>query len=352
MQSNFFDLDNRYAQLIKDPLVSINQIIDFSMFEPLLLQIDNKARKSKAGRPVTNRTLMFKMLILQKLYNLSDEQTEFQSKDRLSFMRFLNLSLSGTVPDANTLRMFREQLISAQLIEPLFNLFNIAITCVGARLTSGQMVDATFVHAPKQRNSRDENEIIKNGGIPEDWSDNKAAQKDIDASWTKKNNTTYYGYKNHVNVDVKTKIITTYAVSTASVHDSVILEELVQEATSENEGFYGDSAYHSAETTVLLHEKVLLDHTNERAYRNKPLTIMQEHMNRIRSATRSRVEHIFGAMVNSMGGKFIRTIGIKRAKAAIGLTNLVYNIKRTEFLIRSKQFDFSRINASDVWEMA
>jgi IS5 family transposase len=351
MQSNFFDLDNRYAQLIKDPLVSINQIIDFSMFEPLLLQID-KVRKSNVGRPVTNRTLMFKMLILQKLYNLSDEQTEFQSKDRLSFMRFLNLSLSGTVPDANTLRMFREQLISAQLIEPLFDLFNIAITCVGARLTSGQMVDATFVHAPKQRNSRDENKIIKEGGIPEDWSDNKVVQKDIDASWTKKNNTTYYGYKNHVNVDVKTKIITRYAVSTASVHDSMMLKELIQEAASENEGFYADSAYHSAETTALLHEKVLLDHTNERAYRNKPLTIMQEYMNHIRSATRSRVEHVFGFMVNSMGGKSIRTIGIERAKAAIGLSNLAYNIKRTEFLIRSKKFDFSRINASDIWGMA
>lgn len=182
MQSGFFDLDNRYAQLNKlnDPLIELNRVIDWELFRAPLSVLSSRPRKSAAGRKPIDRVLLFKMLVLQRLYNLADEALEYQVKDRLSFMRFLGLGLAASVPDAKTLWVFREELKEHRLTEDLFDRFHECLRVLGVELKSGQIVDATFVTVPIQRNSREENALLKEGATPIEWGKNprKLAQKD------------------------------------------------------------------------------------------------------------------------------------------------------------------------------
>lgn len=150
------------------------------------------------------------------MYNLSDDATEFQILDRHSFGRFLGLHISQKVPDATTIWRFREDLVKAGIVEELFATFDAHLRDNGFMAMKGQIVDASIVSVPKQRNSREENARIKEGDIPEDWSENKRRRKDADARWTKKNGKSYYGYKNHISVDVKHKLIRSYAVTDAA----------------------------------------------------------------------------------------------------------------------------------------
>ncbi len=164
------------------------------------------------------------MFVLQRLYNISDEELEYQDNDRISFMRFLDLTIADDVPDCNTIRHFRETLIQRGIIEKLFKAFDELLRAKGYIAQEGSIVDAIFVEVPKQRNSREENKKIKAGELPEQWDDpakkNMVSHKDRDARWTKKNNQSYYGYKDHVKIDSKSKLITDYKVTDASVHIS------------------------------------------------------------------------------------------------------------------------------------
>jgi IS5 family transposase len=276
---------------------------------------------------------MFRVLVLQALYNLSDEQTEYQILDRLSFMTFLGLDLQDGVPDARTIWLFREQLIRAQAVDKLFAQFDAMLDAHGFRASGGQIIDATFVEAPRQRNGRDDNQTIKDGKVPEGWSDKKKAHKDTDARWTKKNGVAFYGYKNHANVDRKHKLIRRYTVTDASVHDSQELDNVL-DPHNDCQDTWADSAYRSEEQEARLKDRGCTSHIHERAYRNKPLTPEQEAANTERSRVRVRVEHVFGHIETAMNGCYVRTIGIARATAKIGLENLAYNISRFAFLVR------------------
>ena len=155
---------------------------------------------------------MFKVLVLQSLYNLSDDQTEYQIRDRISFMRFLGLGLGDRVPDAKTIWLFRNQLAERELMKKLFERFDRFLSGQGFQAKGGTRVDASWVEVPRQHNKRQENEEIKASQLPKSFQENpyKARQKDTDARWVKKNGTNYYGYKNHAQVDVKSKFIRDY----------------------------------------------------------------------------------------------------------------------------------------------
>jgi len=277
---------------------------------------------------------MFKVLVLQALYNLSDEQTEYQILDRTSFLRFLALELHDDVPDARTIWAFREQLIAAGAVEKLFEKFDAMLNSAGFAASGGQIVDATFVEVPRQRNPRDDNATLKKGETPADWSEKKKAHKDTDARWTKKNNTSFYGYKNHVNIDRKHKLIRRYTVTDASVHDSQRFDSLLNRANTSSE-VYADSAYRSADAERKLKARGFRSRVHERGHRNRPLTQAQIDANRRKSRIRVRIEHVFGAQENAAGGRLVRTIGMVRAKLKIGLQNLAYNIRRLVFLERT-----------------
>jgi IS5 family transposase len=244
-------------------------------------------------------------------------------------MRFLDLGLEDPVPDATTIWLFREALAQAGLIDKLFERFGQQLEAKGYIARGGQIVDASIVPAPTQRNSRQENEAIKAGQTPEDWEKKPAknAQKDKDARWTKKHGTSYFGYKNHVGVDKAHKLIRKWAASDASPHDSQKLDDLLDAANTDKQ-VWADSAYRSAEIEAKLKAKGFKSRIHRRAARNRPLSDRQEAANTTRSKVRARVEHVFGHQQNSMGGKLVRTIGMVRARFKIGMMNLAYNMRR------------------------
>ena len=328
-QISFFAEENRLQKLseLGDSLERLN-VIDWEMFRPELKNALRKERKSNAGRPPYDCVLLFKTLVLQRIYNLSDDQTEYQINDRMSFMRFLGLSIHSKVPDAKTIWLFKDTLTQNGAIEKLFRKFENELESKGIITRRGTIVDATFVDAPRQRNSRDENKTIKNGEIPEEWKENpnKMAQKDTDARWTKKGNEVHFGYKDHAKVDADSKIITGYAVTPANAHDSNAFTEMLDE---NDKAVYADSAYAGKELPEHIENRVC-----EKGYRGRPLTEEQKESNRIKSRTRCRIEHVFGYMTVSMHGLTVRSVGIKRAEFNIGITNLVYNICRYSILKR------------------
>lgn len=342
VQPGFFDVERRLEALSAkgDPLVMIKDAVAWEDFRADLeaaTVTQREDRKSNAGRKAYDAVLKFKILVLQSLYNLSDDQTEFLIRDRLSFMRFLDLGLEDAVPDATTIWLFREALVEADLIDRLFERFGQHLEAKGYLARGGQIIDATIVSAPKQRNSRDENDQVKAGQTPEDWKKKpaKCRQKDKDARWTKKHGRSYYGYKNHVGIDKTHKIIRKWAATDASPHDSQMLDDILDETNTAKE-VWADSAYRSAEIEAQLRGRGLRSRIHRRGARNRRLCKAQAAANTMRSKVRARVEHVFGHQENSMGGKVVRTIGMARAKFKIGMMNLGYNISRAVQLERTR----------------
>jgi len=339
IQLGFFNEETRFEKLSKlgDSLEKLN-IIDWEKFRPTLVAALWKEHKGFGGRPPYDCILLFKVLILQRLFNLSDDQTEYQINDRMSFMRFLGLSLGDKVPDAKTIWLFRDTLAQAKVIEELFRLFSRQLESQGIITHTGTIVDATFVDAPRQRNTREENKTIKEGEIPEEWTDNtpkathKLAQKDTDARWTVKGGEKHYGYKDHTKVDADSKIVIDYAVTSAAVHDSKEFVDFIDET---DKIIYADSAYSGREIAEKLPDNVQ-NNIHEKGYRNRPLTDVQKESNRKKSKIRARIEHVYGFMTGSMNGITVRSIGRQRAAFNIGLTNLVYNLCRYSILQRQR----------------
>ncbi|WP_415406223.1 IS5 family transposase [Sulfurovum sp. CS9] len=336
-----FDYENQLEKINahQPPLNKLDKVIDWEIFRNPIEEALYVEPKAPGGRPPFDRLMMFKILILQKYYNLSDEQTEFQIKDRLSFMQFLGLQIGDKVPDEKTIWLFKEQLKEKKLADELFNLFTGQLLSHGIVGKEGSIVDASFVDVPRQHNTREENADIKKGAVPLEFGKkdkngkrSKLSQKDTDASWMTKGGERHFGYKDHVNVDNKTKLITKYSVSGASLHDSKELENLIDETDKQ---LHADSAYRSKEIETFLEENECQSHVHEKGYRNKPLTQTQRESNTIKSKIRARVEHIFGFMTNSMHNALhMRCIGKERIVSAIGFLNLTYNLFRYEQLVR------------------
>ena len=344
VQPGFFDLDDRYAALSKigDPLEQLAAVIDFEPFRYRLEKALKRSDGSKGGRPPYDCVMMFKILVLQALYGLSDDQAEFMIGDRLSFMRFLGLGFEDSVPDAKTIWLFRELLVEAKAIDKLFALFDRRLEEKGYLAMGGQIIDATVVEAPRQRNSEDEKRDIKAGKVPEEWKDNppKLAQKDTDARWTLKRGkkpdpakpktveiaVPVFGYKNHISTDVRHGFIRSFAVSDAAAHDGARLRDLVRQNNTAS-GVWADTAYRSKKNEVYMAKRGLNSKVHHRRNPGKPLSEMQAKANAARSRIRARIEHVFAHQKRRMG-VFVRTIGMARARFKIGMANLAYNFQR------------------------
>jgi IS5 family transposase len=302
MQTGLFDWQFRFEKLEKngDPLGQLNEVINWESFRPTLSCIHDKERKSNAGAKPYDVVMMFKILVIQSLYNLSDDAVEYQILDRISFMRFLGLSLGDRVPDAKTIWLFREQLTKAKLTKKLFRQFDQFLRNSGFAAKKGQIVDASIVSAPKQRNSRDENKRIKKGKIPKGWNQAKRRQKDTDARWVKKTGKNHYGYKNHINIDVKNKLIRDYAVTDAATHDSQVFDDLLDDANTSRDVF-ADSAYWSKDRRHRLCQSGFRERLQRKGCRHQKLTEREKRGNHTRSKTRCRIEHVFGVQAMMAG---------------------------------------------------
>jgi IS5 family transposase len=340
LQNGFFDIDDCYARIDKagDPLSRLDSVVDWSGLSELMsgVVLSPRIGSIKRGRPSFCGLLMAKILLLQSLNNLSDESCEYLINDRLSFKRFLGLGVHEKSPDARTIWLWRERIVQVDLQDKIFSWFDAELTRSGYEAKGGQIVDATFVptHKPTGRQKKQ-----VEAGTP--LTASQVVQLDPDATFTKKRNTTYHGYKNHTCVDARHKLIRKCSVTTASVHDS---QELVgvliapaYDALPEDRSIWADSAYRSEAAEKMLRKRGLVSQVHQRSYRNTPLDDLQKAANRLKSKVRVRVEHVYGQMNTQMGGLMIHTIGLARAKVKVVFKNIAYNMMRFAYLQKREQ---------------
>ena len=326
MRSGLFDEKFRLERIseLGDTLEKINQVVDWSVFTPVLNAAIPRPKYEKGGRPPYDNLLMFKIILIKRLFNLSFDQTEYQITVRLDFMRFLEMSLGDRVPDAKTIWVYEETLAKQGTGKDLFALFFEEIKRAGYITREGSIVDASFIEAPKRKNSKEQREVLKDGDIPEEWDDTehpqKLAQRDTDATWTKKGNESHFGYKDTVKVDLDSKIILDYNITPANTNDVKAAKGIFDQ---DDKVAYGDAAYPSLE----LPESVE-DRFSKKATRNNPLTEEQKQNNHKKAKLRCRVEHVFAGIVKMVGGTDIKSKNLQRASFNISMLNLLYNMRR------------------------
>ncbi len=346
-QLGFFDRDERYAALSAagDPLERLAMVVDFELFRPELEAALERSDRARGGRPPYDAVLMLKVLVLQTLYTLSDDQTEYQIRDRLSFMRFVGLALEDRVPDAKTIWLYREQLTRAGAVARLFARFDAALRDAGYLAMGGQIVDATVIQARRPRLTRGEKATIKGGGVPEDWSQAKRAQMDTDGRWTLKRGRKraadrsglqertetelvipVFGYKNHLGIDRRHGFIRSFAVTDAARHDGRQLGRLLDPHNTAS-AVWADSAYRSAANVTLLARRGLAPQFQRPKPRGRPMPPHIMRGNARRARVRVAIEHVFAALKCRLG-LVIRSVGLGRATARLGLANLVTNMRR------------------------
>ena len=265
-EPGFFDVDDRLRRLsdLGDQLEAFGRAVDFELFRADLDGALGYRSGPQGGRPPFDPVMMFKVLVIQAANTLSDERTEFLINDRLSFMRFLGLGLSDRVPDARTIWLFREKLTKAGAIKGLFERFDAALRTAGYIAMSGQIVDASLVAAPRQRNTDEEKKAIKEGRVPDGWKarPGKLRQKDRDARWTVKFSKAKerpdgtrppvdiaiptFGYQNHIGIDRGFGLIRTWMVTDAAAYEGARLRESLLDKRNTAAVVWADSAYRSA----------------------------------------------------------------------------------------------------------
>jgi transposase, IS5 family len=348
-QPGLFGLSEHLDRLSEDgdPLEVLEATVDFEYFREWLVEGLGYGDGSKGGRPPFDPVSMFKALILQTQHNLSDKRTEFMIRDRLSWMRFLGFELGGPTPDENTIRHFRNRMIETGTLKRVMKAFDWQLRKKGYIPMSGQIVDASLVPAPKQRNTDGEKAAIKEGRTAaEIWPDHpaKAAQKDVDARWTLKIGgkvryrpdgtplpqiaTPVFGYKSHISIDRRFGFIRQAVVTSAAAPDGRQLKRLIAENSSSE--LWADSAYRSQKNEKMLEDRMITSRIHRRKPAGKPMPQATARANAKKSSVRAAVEHVFGHQKVRFG-LFIRTIGLARAEAKLTLANLAYNFDRLIF---------------------
>ncbi len=352
-QPGLFDVDERLKRLsdLGDQLEAYDGAVDFEIFRAALEAALAYSAGAKGGRPPYDPVMMFKLLVIQAQNNLSDERTEFLINDRLSFMRFLGLTLGDRVPDARTIWAFRERLSRTGAIERLFHRFDEVVRQAGYIPMSGQIVDATLVAAPKQRNTEAEKAAIKAGRIPADWKKEpaKLRHKDRDARWTVKFSKARpradgtmpvdiaiptFGYQNHVSIDRRYGLIRKWAVTDAAAYEGRMLRHGLLDKSNFGASVWADTAYRSKANEAFMEKHGFTSRVHRKKPKGRPMPERSRRANARKSAVRSRVEHVFAEQKCRIG-LIVRTIGLARATTKIGMVNLVANIRRLVWLNRT-----------------
>lgn len=328
IKESLFAAEEREAKLdrLGDVLQVLAKHVDFAALAAAIDQAAPRPSRERGGRPLFPTKLMVRVLMLQQLYNLSDEQMEFQLLDRLSFQRFVGLRHSSQIPDRTTLWTFRERLMSAGASETLFDAANRELAKHGYLARGGQIIDASIVPVPRQRIDKDDKDLIQQQATPADWSPAQRRQKDTDATWTKKHGKSYFGYKLSVSADQRYKLIRKTKGSTASENDTRHLEDVLDTANTSRD-LYGDKGYVDGEREVRLKAQGWRIHIQRKAAKGKPLSACQRRRNRRIARRRARVEHVFAGL-EQMGGKALRRIGLARATLLLHCKAATYNLRR------------------------
>lgn len=348
-QAGLFGLSDHLKRLsaFGDPLEVLGQVVDFEVFRPTLEKSLGYSDGAKGGRPPYDPVTMLKVLVLAAQNNLSDARMEYLIRDRLSWLRFLGFDLGAPTPDANTIRMFRERLTAAGALDALFADFDRQLKERGYLPMGGQIVDATLIAAPKQRNTKAEKAAVKDGkSAAEIWPDEpaRARQKDTDARWTLKFAKARptpdgkpqpdiaipsFGYKSTVSICRRFGFIRKGRVTDGARYDGRMLRDVVTNDNTASD-VWADTAYRSQANERWLESQGKVSRIHRRKPKGRPMPERTAKANAAKSKVRARVEHVFAHQKAKMG-LFIRTIGIHRAEAKITLANLAFNMHRLIF---------------------
>lgn len=328
VKTSLFAAEEREEKLDRkgDLLQVLNKHIDFSALSAELDKVAPRPANTQGGRPPYPTELMLRILVLQHLYDLSDDAMEYQLLDRLSFQRFCDLRHSSTIPDAKTLWVFRERIRPAGGSDVLFAGVQKQLQQQGYLARGGQIIDATLIEVPKQHFRKTDKALLDQEAIPIDWKPAQRRQKDTDASWTKKHGKSYHGYKLSISTDRKYKFIRQHIVSTAKEHDTHHFEKVLDTSNTSRD-VWADKGYQNHERELRLNREGWRLHIQRKAQRGQPQSDCQKRRNTRIARPRARVEHVFGAM-KAMGGQTLRSIGLARATFGLSIQASVYNLRR------------------------
>ena len=291
----------------------IDALIDWSVFNNLL----KKMYASTTGRPSFSALLLFKAVLLQAWYNLSDYGLEEALDDRLSFRRFIGLSVGEKAPDHSTICRFREQLGRLKLTERLFALLEAQMQKKNLIVKKGTLVDATFVEA-----------AVKKPDQKEDGSAGES-EHDPDAKWTSKGRKKYFGYKGHVGVDLETGIIRKAKLTPANVYDGFEFESML---SKDEEWAFADKAYDSKDSNAILEKHGINNGVLFCPRAFNPLTNEQKRCNKILSGLRGGVERAFGTLKRSYGYRRVRYRGLRKNHSWFLIVCMAFNLRKMDKL--------------------
>lgn len=336
IKSSLFAAEEREEKLNKlgDALRVMEQHVDFAALAAEVDRVAPRPGRERGGRPPFPTEVMVRVLLIQQLFNLSDEQMEFQLLDRLSFQRFVGLRTSSQIPDRTTIWTFKERLIKAGASESIFDAVNQQLSRHGYIARGGQMIDASIVQVPKQSLNKDEKELVWQEAMPIEWNPAKRRQKDTDARWTKKHGKSYYGYKVSANADKRYKLVRKIKISTASEHDTMHFEEVL-DASNNCRTVYADKGYVDHKREEKLTAQGLNMQIQRKGAKDNPLSEAQKRRNRRIAKTRARIEHVFAGLAQ-LGGKVLRSIGLARATLHLNWKVAAYNLQRLVYLKEAK----------------
>jgi IS5 family transposase len=314
-------------------LDKIDQFIDWKHVEKLLKK-KYKKTMSADGRPAYPPLPMFKLLLLQRWYGLSDPGLEEALNDRISFIRFSGFSLTSSLPDYSTICRFRNNLLELGLYEKLFGEIIKQLESKGLLVREGAILDATIVES--SRRPRKVMEIM-----PEDRKEEEtdivpavSYSNDADANWIKKGKKPYYGYKAHVSVDAKEGYVLGGHVTPANVADTTELEKLINESSlPKGSVVLADKGYASEKNRDILAEKKLKNGIMDKAVRNKPLTFVQRILNRFISSVRYKVERSIGTLKRGYHFTRMRYTGLKKGNMEFLLNATAFNLKKAARMV-------------------
>jgi len=325
-------------------LDGVTAMIDWCRVEKLLKEGLGRTNKVTAGAKAYPAIQMFRILLLQQWYGLSDEETEAGLYDRLSFIRFAGLSLSRAVPDHTTICRFRNALIEKKLLQPLLDEVNRQMEKQGKLVKKGVAVDASIISSAARPRKQVDIETVAcdreeaEPSPPARTSVSVSYSHDSDAAWTKKGSRFYYGYKGHTSVDVDTGLILSAHVTPANYSDTGELQALVKGSRLPAKSrVYADKGYTSAKNRKLLKQHKCKDGIMNRAYRNKPLTERERKRNKFISKRRSIVERVFGTLKQHYDMARASYLGTLKVQGELLLSSLAYNLKRALFLPSSQE---------------
>jgi len=289
-------LSYSHVEKLGDKLERISNLIDWDKFRRFF------DKNSKVGRPPYDPVIMIKILTLQSWYGISDQEMEYQIADRISFQKFLGFPKE--IPDFTTIWRFREELTKTDIMDDIWKELKSQMNEKGIKFSKGVIQDATFVEAPPGKT---------NSGM-EDRGRGQPTSRNEDGTWAKKNNKSYFGYKDHAKVDSENGIVTEVAVTAASVHDSCI------DLSKPDEVVYRDKGYFGAKP------KAKGDATMGRSVRDHPLSVRDKLRNKRISKKRAPGERPFAVLENVMNGCYTRLTTLGRVFVQQVMCFFTYNL--------------------------